>query len=227
MCVYAGNSEGAPNQCPNTVNTCILNLVKAWVWPPTVHVSVLLSSVWPWEGSKALKRVEEKWEKLGHWVTALEEIDVFIVSSPVSSLERAVLQTMNPASPKIWIPVLSCDLSLPLLTSTMLPPAITWWPDVRCWGSHLKWANAYGSPLNLQSCGISKYHFEKFKDWLITYLCVCVVYAMCGYMNMSVQICTSVCAQAEARAGCQVPLISVCITALKEVSYWTGRSCFE
>lgn len=50
-------------------------------------------------------------------------------------------------------------------------------------------------------------------------LCVCVVYAVCGYMNMSVQICTSVCAQAEARAGCQVPSISVCITALKEVSY--------
>lgn len=75
-----------------------------------VHVSLLLC------GHERAVRLLREWKKsgrkLGHWVSALEEIGVVIVSPPVSLLERVVLQTVNPASPMIWIPVLSCDLSL-------------------------------------------------------------------------------------------------------------------
>lgn len=159
MCVHAGNSEGLQTSVqtqsiPISYTLWRLESDPRWFTSPCSCLQC---------GYERAVRLLREWKKggrkLGHWVSALEEIDVVIVSS----IERAVLQTVNPSSPMIWILVLSSDLSLPLLTSTTMPPAITWWPDVWGRGSHLEWANAYGSPLNLQSCGISKYNFKNLK----------------------------------------------------------------
>lgn len=163
MCVHAGNSESLQTsvQTQSIPVSYTLWRLESDLWWFTSPCSYLQC------GHERAVRLLREWKKsgrkLGHWVSSLEEIGVVIVSPPVSLLERVVLQTVNPASPMIWIPVPSCDLFLPLLTSTMMPPAIIWWPDVGGRGSHLKWANAYVSPLNLQSCGISKYNFKNLK----------------------------------------------------------------